>query len=116
MTSDKRLTLCAFGCIVYAYQKKGGVGVSKVKKNITIDEDLLSRVYEYCGRRGIKFSQAVGIALSQLVDSERLVHAMVEMSDSLRLIAHTGQVDDNELKKQLEAVTLLCEAFGGRLK
>lgn len=89
--------------------------MAKVKKNVTIDSDLLERTEEYCKRRGIKLSQAISISLSQLVDSERLVQAMVDLTASMRLLAYSGHVDDEDLKRQLDAVTLLCEAMSGKL-
>lgn len=75
--------------------------MAKVKLNITIDEELMRRVDEYCDENFLNRSALFSVAVSGHLNSYEAAKAVKDMALTMRKIADRGEVDP-ELLKELE--------------
>lgn len=75
--------------------------MAKVKLNITIDEELMRRVDEYCDDNFLNRSALFSVAVSEHLNAYEAAKAVKDMALTMRKIADRGEVDP-ELIKELE--------------
>lgn len=72
-----------------------------MKVNITLDDELLTRVDTYADRNYMSRSGLLSLAVTQYLNSNEMVLAISDMALSMRKIADAGKVD-HETIEQLE--------------
>lgn len=86
--------------------------MAKSKVQITIDEDLLKEVDEYCDRNYMNRSWLISQALVQVINQQKIINAIGDLSVALKLAAEQGTLDD-DTQKQMEAFEALCKMYLG---
>lgn len=69
------------------------------KINISIDDELLSRVDNYSKKMYTSRSGLISISLASFINSQEVIIAVNDMSLAMRKIADKGLVDDETLEK-----------------
>lgn len=69
--------------------------MSKVKVQITMDEDLLNAVDEYCDSHFMNRSWMISQSCLQLVNQQKLIDSIVSLSQSIKTCSENGYVDDS---------------------
>lgn len=72
-----------------------------MKVNITLDDELMSRIDDYADRNYMSRSGLISLATTQYLNTNEMVLAISDMAVSMRKIADTGKLD-NETMEQLE--------------
>lgn len=80
--------------------------MAKVKLNITIDEELMRRVDEYCEENFLNRSALFSISVSEHLNAYAASKAIQDMALTMRKIADSGKADPELLKdlEQFEAI------------
>lgn len=73
--------------------------MAKTKVQITVDSELLACVDDYCKKYYMTRSGFSAVAYASIINHQRLVDAISDMSISINKIADTGCVDDDTLDK-----------------
>lgn len=84
--------------------------MAKAKLQITMDEDLLKDVDQYCDDNFMNRSWLISQSLVQFLNQYKLINAIQDLSLAMRKIADEGSID-NEQMKQLEDMERLCKMF-----
>ena len=72
-----------------------------IKVNVSLDDNLVRRMDEYAENNYLKRSSLVSLALTQFLNANDVVNAIIEMSFCMRKIADSGEIDASTLE-QLE--------------
>lgn len=83
------------------------------KINISIDDNLLSRVNEFADSNYISRSGLISLALSQYLDAQDVASAIKRMSRAMQVIAEKGEVDEHTLA-ELENFKLIADMLYGK--
>lgn len=86
--------------------------MAKLKINITIDEELLSRVDDYADENYMNRSSLISLATTQFLNAADVTSAIKSMAFAMRKIADAGEIDD-ETRKQLEDFERLSRMLVG---
>lgn len=84
--------------------------MAKSKLQITMDSDLLADVDSYCESNHMNRSWMISQAVQQLVNQQKMVDSITNVSLALKKAAETGSIDD-ETRKQIEAFEVLSKMF-----
>lgn len=79
-----------------------------MKIQMSLNDDLVTRVDKFAKENYLSRSALVSIALTQYLNANELTSAIRDMSLAMRKIADTGLVDE-ETQKQLEQFELLSK-------
>jgi metal-responsive CopG/Arc/MetJ family transcriptional regulator len=82
----------------------------KEKVQITMDEELLQDVDDYCDKHYMNRSWMISQACLQLVNQQKMIDAITNMSTAMKRISITGTIDD-DAKKDLEAFEAISKMF-----
>ncbi len=83
-----------------------------MKVQITLDDELMKQVDDYVDRHFMSRSAVFSFAVSQLVNSDVAINAVVDMAASMKKIADTGVLDDETMKKFEDYERLLKMCLG----
>jgi metal-responsive CopG/Arc/MetJ family transcriptional regulator len=92
---------------------KEGKKMAKEKVQITMDSNLLKDVDDYCERNYLNRSWMISQACLQVVNQQKMVDAISNVSIALRNISDNGTVDD-ETRKELETFETMCKMYLGK--
>jgi metal-responsive CopG/Arc/MetJ family transcriptional regulator len=92
---------------------KEGKKMAKEKVQITMDSNLLRDVDDYCERNYLNRSWMISQACLQVVNQQKMVDAISNVSIALRNISDNGTVDD-ETRKELETFETMCKMYLGK--
>lgn len=84
--------------------------MAKVKLQITMDENLLAELDDYCDKNYMNRSWTISQAVVQLVNQQKMVDSIVNMSMAMKKAAEQGSIDD-ETRKEMESFETLCKMF-----
>lgn len=84
--------------------------MAKEKVMITIDGDLLRDVDDYCDRNYINRSLLISQSLLQVLNQQKVIDAIQNVSLALKKVADSGSIDD-DTKKQMEYFENLSKYF-----
>lgn len=84
--------------------------MAKSKLQITMDTDLLADVDLYCEKNHMNRSWMISQAVLQLVNQQKMVDSITNVSLALKKAAEVGSIDD-DTKRQIEAFEALSKLF-----
>lgn len=84
--------------------------MAKEKVQVTMDTELLQAVDEYCDKHYMNRSWMVSQACLSLVNQQKLIDSISNMSLAVKKAVDTNNFDD-ETKKQLEEFEALAKMF-----
>lgn len=87
--------------------------MAKIKVNITLEEELLQRIETYVDENYLTRSGLITLAVSQFLLQAEASRAIVDMSLSMRKIAETGTVTDEQLR-ELEDFERFARMLAGK--
>jgi len=75
--------------------------MSKVKINITIDENLLNDVDDYCDKNYLNRSALISTSLIQVINQQKIIDSLRDASIAIKKASEVGHIDD-DTRKTLE--------------
>lgn len=87
--------------------------MAKVKVNITLDEELISRIDGYADDNYMSRSSLISLACTQFLNSVDVTRAIQDMAFAMRKIADSGEIDD-EARRQLEDFERISKMLMGK--
>lgn len=87
--------------------------MAKAKIQITMDDELLKSVDDYCDKHYMNRSWMISQAVIQLVNQQKMFDAITDMSFALKKAIEQGTIDD-DMKKEMEAFEVLCKFYLGK--
>lgn len=84
-----------------------------MKINITLNDDLLSRIDQYADSNYMSRSGLISLATTQFLNAAEVTTAIRDMAVCMRKIADTGTVD-HETMEQLEDFERLSKMLVGK--
>lgn len=84
--------------------------MAKQKLQITMDSDLLRSVDDYCDKNFMNRSWMISQACLQLVNHQKMIDSIRDLSLSIKKCVDLGQIDD-ETKRQMEYFESLSKYF-----
>lgn len=84
--------------------------MAKVKVQITLDEELLNSVDEYCDKNYMNRSWLISQALVQVINQQKMIDAIGNISIAMRNVSENGILDE-DTKRQMEQFENLCKLF-----
>lgn len=92
--------------------------MAKTKVQISIDSDLLEAVDEYCDKNYMNRSWVFSQAVLQVVNQQKVVDAMINVSIAVRKAVESGCSIDDETRKDIESFETLSKMFlkGSRIE
>lgn len=85
-----------------------------MKVNITLNDDLLSRIDHYADSNYMSRSGLISLAVTQYLNAAEVTSAIKEMAVCIRKIADNGKVD-HETMEQLEDFERLSKMLVGNV-
>lgn len=86
--------------------------MAKTKLQITIDSELLKDVDDYCDKNYMNRSWLISQALVQVINQQKVIDSMLNLSISLKKAVERGDIDD-DVKKEIESFDALSKLFLG---
>ena len=90
--------------------------MAKTKEQISIDSDLLEAVDEYCDKNYMNRSWVFSQAVLQLVNQQKVIDAMTNVSVAVRKAVESGNSIDDDTRKEIETFEALSSMFIGSRK
>jgi metal-responsive CopG/Arc/MetJ family transcriptional regulator len=87
--------------------------MAKEKVQITMETDLLKEVDDYCERNYLNRSWMVSQACLQVINQQKMIDALTNVSIAMRTISDNGTLDD-ETRKELETFETMCKMYLGK--
>ena len=84
-----------------------------MKVQITLDDDLMSRVDNYADENYMSSSGLISLAVTQFLNAADVTRAVKDMSFAMRKIADTGTIDE-DTQKQLDDFERLSKMLTGK--
>lgn len=81
-----------------------------MKLNVSLNDELISRLDEYAERNYMSRSGLISLAVTQFLNSNEMILAINDISVAMRKIAETGTLDD-ELISELEDFERISRLF-----
>lgn len=82
--------------------------MAKVKVQISMESGLLDELNDYCDKNYINKSLAISQAVVAMVNHQRMVDAICDVSVALKVAAEKGSIDD-ETRKSIETFEALSK-------
>lgn len=76
--------------------------MAKVKINVSIDDDLLREVDDYCDQMFINRSYLICQQLKGVVNMQKIVDSIRDVSFAIRKFSESGEQIDDDLLKQIK--------------
>lgn len=87
--------------------------MSKIKVQITLEEDLLNQVDDYCDKNYMNRSWLISQSLVKVLNEQKVIDSLANISVSIRSVAETGVLDE-DTKREFEKFEALCKIFMGK--
>lgn len=87
--------------------------MSKVKVQITLEEDLLNQVDDYCDKNYMNRSWLISQSLVEVLNKQKMIDAIANISVSIRQVTESGAIDD-DTRREFEKFEALCKIFMGK--
>lgn len=84
--------------------------MAKVKLQITMDEDLLADVDDYCDKNYMNRSWLITQAVNQVINQQKVIDALCDISIAIKKVSDTGVLDE-ETEKQLADFETVVKMF-----
>lgn len=84
--------------------------MAKEKLQITMDSELLKAVDDYCDKNFMNRSWMISQACSQLVNQQKLIDSIRDMSVAIRRSAENGIIDE-DAQRTMESFEALSKIF-----
>ena len=84
--------------------------MARTKVQLTMDDELLKEVDSFCEKNYISRSSLISQAVVQVVNQQKMIDAITNVSIAIRKAAETGVIDENT-KKDLETFEVLSKIF-----
>lgn len=88
--------------------------MAKVKVQISIEEDLLRQVEDYCDRNYTNRSMLISQSLVQVLNQQKMIDSLANVSIAVRTCAEKGGKMDEETVREIETFETLCKIFMGK--
>ena len=82
--------------------------MAKVKVQISMESGLLDELNDYCDKNYINRSLAISQAVVAMVNQQRMVDAICDVSVALKVASEKGSIDD-ETRKSIETFEALSK-------
>lgn len=82
--------------------------MAKTKVQITIDDELLRDVNDYCDKNYMNRSCLVSQSLLQVINQQKVIDSLTNLTIAIKNISQTGNVDENILQ-EINSFELLCK-------
>lgn len=89
--------------------------MAKAKLQITMDEELLNEVDDYCDKNYMNRSWLISQALVSVINQQKVVDSIVNLSAACKLAAEKGTLDE-ETKRDIETFEAMCKLIIGARK
>ena len=83
-----------------------------MKVNISLDDELVSRIENYADEMFMKKSGVISLACVQFLNAQEGIKAIRDMALAMRKIADKGEIDD-ETRHQLEDFERVAKMLSG---
>ncbi len=80
--------------------------MSKVKINVSIDDELLKEVDDYCDRMYLNRSYLISQQLQQVINMQKIINSISDLSFALKKAAEMGSIDEETERKMKEFETV----------
>lgn len=80
--------------------------MSKVKINVSIDDELLKEVDDYCDRMYLNRSYLICQQLQQVINMQKIVNSISDLSFALKKASEMGSIDEETERKMKEFETV----------
>lgn len=87
--------------------------MAKVKVQITLEEELLQKIDDYCDKNYVSRSSLISQSLVQVVNQQKVIDSLSNISIAIKKSAEAG-VLDSETKRELAEFEALCKLFVGK--
>ncbi len=87
--------------------------MSKVKVQITLEEELLDQVDNYCDKNYMNRSWLISQALVKVLNEQKVIDSLADISVSIKTVTESGELDD-ETRREFEKFEALCKMFVGK--
>ena len=81
--------------------------MSKVKLQITMDEELLADVDDYCDKNYMNRSWLITQAVNQVINQQKVIDALCDISIAIKKVSDTGVLDEETEKQLADFVTVV---------
>lgn len=85
----------------------------KIKVQITMEEDLLNQVDDYCDKNYMNRSWLISQALVEVLNKQKIIDSLANISVSIRQVTESGELDD-DTRREFEKFEALCKIFMGK--
>ena len=87
--------------------------MAKAKLQITMDEELLNSVDEYCDKNFMNRSWLISQSLVQVINQQKMIDSIVNISVAMKNVSEKGEIDENT-RKEMETFETMCKMFIGK--
>ena len=87
--------------------------MAKAKVQISIEDDLLKSVDDYCEKNYMNRSWLFPQGVLQIINQQKLMDAMLNISFAMKNISEKGEIDD-DTRRQMDEFDTLCKVFMGK--
>ena len=76
--------------------------MAKAKLQITMDEELLNAVDDYCDKNFMNRSWLISQSLVQVINQQKMIDSIVNISVALKNVSVKGELDE-DTRKEMES-------------
>ena len=76
--------------------------MAKAKLQITMDEELLNAVDDYCDKNFMNRSWLISQSLVQVINQQKMIDSIVNISVALKNVSEKGELD-KDTRKEMES-------------
>lgn len=87
--------------------------MAKAKLQITMDEELLNAVDDYCDKNFMNRSWLISQSLVQVINQQKMIDSIVNISVALKNVSEKGELDE-DIRKEMESFETMCKMFIGK--
>jgi len=87
--------------------------MAKAKLQITMDEELLNAVDQYCDKNFMNRSWLISQSLVQVINQQKMIDSIVNISVAMKNVSEKGEIDENT-RKEMETFETMCKMFIGK--
>lgn len=81
--------------------------MAKVKVQITLEEELLNMVDDYCDKNFMNRSWLISQSLMQVLNQQKMIDSFSNLSIAIKNAVANGNIDE-ETKKEIQNFETLC--------
>lgn len=87
--------------------------MAKAKLQITMDEELLNAVDDYCDKNFMNRSWLISQSLVQVINQQKMIDSIVNISVALKNVSEKGELDE-DTRREMESFETMCKMFIGK--